>query len=277
MDKLTEAADLALQAGTLVQAQADALAEKGTAVSDDAGALAGDLDASAKGIGTYGSETRTRLSTMAADPVAVEATRANAVGGAQDGLAPFLMALAAWLGVLGAFLVLPAIWASDRRRWVRGVLVAFGLAALVGVGGSLLMVVGMRVLLGLQVANLVGLIGFALLSTLAFTAIVQALVAMFGSRGWLLGLLLLVVQVAAVGIPYAASLAPGPIAAIAPLMPMTYAVDALRGAIAGAGSHPALDALALAAFLVVAMLITLAAAAGPALRREVGPEVGAEA
>ena len=191
----------------------------------------------------------------------------NAVGGPQDGLAPFLMALAAWLGVMGAFLVLPAIWASDRRRWVRGVLVAFGLAALVGVAGSLLMVVGMRVLLGLQVANLVGLIGFAVLSTLAFTAIVQALVAMFGSRGWLLALLLLVVQVAAVGIPYAASLAPGAIAAFGPLMPMTYAVDALRGAIAGAGSHPAIDALALSAFLVVSLLITLAAAAGPALRR----------
>ncbi len=282
LDQLTEAADLALQAGTLVEAQADNLADNGTTLSDDAKALAGDLDASAAGIGTYGSETRTRLSTLAADPVAVDATRVNAVGGSQDGVAPFLMALAAWLGVMGAFLVLPAIWASDERRWVRGVVVGFGLAALVGVAGSLLMVVGLQILLGVQVADMVGLIGFAILSTLAFTAIVQALVAMFGPRGWLLALLLLVVQVAAVGIPYAASTAPGLIGALGPLMPMTYAADAFRGAIAGGGSHPGLDALVLAAFLVVALLITLAAAAGPAMRRRQadtgeGAEAGAAA
>ncbi|HYO42640.1 MAG TPA: YhgE/Pip family protein [Candidatus Limnocylindrales bacterium] len=267
LDKLTEAADLALQAGALVEAQADDLAANGTAVSDDAKALADDLDASAAGIGSYGSETRTKLSTLAADPVAIEATQANAVGGSQDGLAPFLMALAAWLGVMGAFLVLPAIWASDERRWVRGVVAAFAVAALVGVAGSLLMVAGLQVLLGVQVANPGGLILFAVLSTLAFTAIVQALVAMFGSRGWLVALLLLVVQVAAVAIPFAASMAPGPIAVITPFLPMTYAVDGFRGAIAGSGSSPAIDVLVLAAFLVVALLITLAAAAGPALRR----------
>ena len=274
LDQLTEAADLALEAGTLVEAQAGDLADTGNAISDDAQALADDLDASAAGIGSYGTETRTKLSTLAADPVAVEATRINAVGGSEAGLAPFLMALAAWLGVMGAFLVLPAIWASDSRRWVRGVLVAFGLAALVGVAGSLLMVAGMRVLVGLQVADMIGLVGFAALATLAFTAIVQALVALFGSRGWLVALLLLVVQVAALGIPYAA---PGVLAALQPFLPMTYAVDALRGAIAGGGSHAAIDALVLSAFLVVSLMVTLAAAAGPALRREGGEAEAGEA
>jgi putative membrane protein len=264
MDQLTEAADLALEAGTLVETQAGNLADGGNTLADDAQALADDLDASAAGIGSYGGETRSRLGALAADPIAVEATRVNAVNGSQDGLAPFLMALAAWLGVMGAFLVLPAIWAADGRRWVRGVLVAFGLAALVGVAGSLLMVAGMRVLLDLQVADLAQLVAFAVLATLAFTAVVQALVAMFGSRGWLVALLLLVIQVAALGIPYAA---PGPIAALQPFLPMTYAVDALRGAIAGGGSRPAIDALVLSAFLVVSLMITLAAAAGPALRR----------
>jgi putative membrane protein len=278
LDQLTEAADLALEAGTLVEAQAGDLADTGTSLSDDAQALADDLDTSAAGMGSYGSETRTRLSSLAADPVTVEATRVNAVGGAEDGLAPFLMALAAWLGVMGAFLVLPAIWAVDSRRWVRGVLVAFALAALVGSAGALLMVAGMRVLLDLQVADMIGLVGFAVLATLAFTAIVQALVALFGSRGWLLALLLLVVQVAAVGIPYAASTIPGPFAALHPFMPMTYAVDAMRGAIAGGGSAPAIDALVLFAFLVVSLMITLAAAAGPALRRrDAGVEAGAGA
>ena len=224
LDELTDAANLALEAGTLVEAQAGNLADDGDALSDDAQALADDLDASAAGIGSFGSETRTKLSALAADPIAVDATRVNAVGGSAGGLAPFLMALAAWLGVMGIFLVLPAIWAADSRRWVRGVLVAFGIAALVGTAGALLMVAGMRLLLDLQVADLVGLLAFAVLATLAFTAIIQALVALFGSRGWLVALLLLVVQVAALGIPYAVSTVPGPIA-IAPPVP----ADELRG------------------------------------------------
>jgi len=267
MSDLTDAASLALEAGKLVQAQAGTVAENGSSLADDAKVLADGLDASAAGMGSYGSETRTKLSSLAANPIAIEAMRVNAVNGSGDGLAPLLMALAAWLGVMGAFLLLPAIWAADRRRWVRGVLVAYGLAAIVGTAGALLMVAGMRVLLDLQVANMVQLIAFTVLSTLAFTAIIQALVAMFGPRGWLLALLLLVVQVAVIGIPYAASAIPGPVAVLYPLMPLTHAVDAMRGAIAGGGSNPAVDAIVLAAFLVVSLMITLAAAAGPAMRR----------
>jgi putative membrane protein len=129
-------------------------------------------------------------------------------------------------------------------------------------------VAGMVLFLGLQVASLPQLIGFAVLMTLTFTAIVQALVALFGSRGWLVALLLLVLQAAAVGFP--AAIIPGPISAIRPLLPMTYAVDALRGAITGAGSVPAIDAFALTAFLVVGLLVTLAGVAGQAMRRGEG-------
>ncbi len=116
-----------------------------------------------------------------------------------------------------------------------------------------------------QVASLPQLIGFAALMTLTFTALIQALVALFGSRGWLVALLLLVLQAAAVGFPVA--VLPTPIAALHPLLPMSYAVDALRGAITGAGSVPAIDAFALAAFLVVGLLVTLAGVASQVLRQ----------
>ncbi len=265
LDQLTEAGDLALEAGRLVEAQAANIADGGSTVSDDAQALADDLDASASGTGSYGTEQRTKLSSLAADPIAIEATRINGVGGLQDGLAPFLMALAAWLGVMGTFLLLPAVWATDERRWVRGVLLGFGAAAAVGLAASLLMVAGMVLFVGLAVASLPQLVFFAVLATLTFTALVQALVALFGSRGWLVALLLLVLQAAAVGFP--AAVIPGPIAAIRPLLPMTYAVDALRGAITGAGSVPAIDTFALVAFLVVGLLVTLAGVASQAARR----------
>ncbi len=265
LDQLTEAGDLALEAGRLVEAQAAGIAESGNTISDDAAALADDLDASASGVGSYGTEQRTKLSALAADPIAVAATRINGVGGLQDGLAPFLMALAAWLGVMGAFLLLPAVWATGERRWIRGVLLGFGASAAVGIAASLLMVAGMVLFLGLAVASLPQLVFFAVLATLTFTAVVQALVALFGSRGWLVALLLLVLQAAALGFPVAVT--PGPIAALHPLLPMSYAVDAFRGAITGAGSAPMIDAFALTAFLVVGLLVTLAGVASRAARR----------
>ncbi len=259
---LTTTMQTAVDAGTLVQAQAKGLADDGTALADQADALAKRLETSATDTATYPAETRTKIGTLAADPVAVEASRVNAVTGAESGLAPFLMAIAAWLGALAALLVLPAVWRSDDPRWWRSVLVAFGMAAGIAVAGALLMVLGLRFLVGISVADLPALLGFAVLAALAFTAIVQALVALFGNRGWLVSLLILVLGIAASGVPLSAAAAPGPLAALGALLPLTYAIDAFRSAIAGGGSAPLLDAIVLAGWLAVGVLVTLAAAAG---------------
>ena len=106
------------------------------------------------------------------------------------------------------------------------------------------------------------LLGFAALAALAFTAIVQALVALFGNRGWILALLFLVIQVAASGVPLTGFAAPGPLAALGTFMPLTYAIDAFQGAIAGGRSNPAIDAVVLGAWLLGGVLVTLAVAAG---------------
>ena len=224
--------------------------------------LADRLRTSADGTGSFPEETRTKIGGLAADPVGIEATRVNPVAGTESGLAPFLMAIAAWLGVLAAFLVIPGIWARDDRRWWRGVLVALAAAAGVAVAGSLLMVLGLRFLLGVEVAALGQLVAFAILAALAFTGIVQALVVLFGSRGWIVALLLLVVQVAASGMVLGTAAVPGPLAVLHPFLPLTYAVDAFRAAIAGGGGSPAVDAIVLSAFLVASVLVTLAFAAG---------------
>ncbi len=258
---LTGSMQAAADAGSLVEVQARGLAAQGTALADEADGLASRLRTSADGTATYSDEARTRVGLLAANPVGVEATRVNPVGGPESGLAPFLMALATWLGALAAFLVLPGLWGSEGRRWWRSVLVAYGAAGAVAVVGGLLMVVGMRFLLGVEPAEPGSLVAFALLATLAFTALIQALVAIIGSRGVLVGLLLLVVQVAAAGIPLGASAVPGPLAALQPFLPLTYAADAFMGAIAGGGSSAAVDAVALGAFLLAGALATLGYAA----------------
>jgi RND superfamily putative drug exporter len=257
IDKLGDAVRQATDAAALVEAQVKGIADDGSALADRADALAQGLGDSASGTAAYPEETRTRLGDLAADPVVVDATRVNAVGGPEGGLAPYFMAIAAWLGALGAFLILPAVWPHDGRRGL-GALRSYGTAAAVSVAGSLLMVAGMLVL-GVHAANVAQLVVFGVLAALAFTAVVQALVASFGTRGWLAALLLLVVGIAASGIALEAAAAPGPLALLRPLVPLSYAIDAFRGAIAGAGSAPAVDAAVLAAWLLAGILGVLAA------------------
>ena len=276
IDQLTGVMQTAVDAGALVEAQAADLADDGVSLADEADALEKRLEASANGTGTYADETRTRMGELAANPVGVEATRVNGVGGPEGGLAPFLMAIAAWLGAMGAFLVLPALWRGDDRRWWRAWLLAFASASAVAVAGSLLMVVGMQLLVGIEVAEPAQLLGFAALAALAFTAIVQALVALFGNRGWILALLFLVIQVAATGVPLTGFAAPGPLAALGALMPLTCAIEAFQGAIAGGAANLAIDAVVLGAWLLGGVLVTLAVAAGLE-RRGAGGETGDEA
>jgi putative membrane protein len=252
----------AADGAALVETQVHNLADDGTALADKAHTLHGGLTRTASGLGTYDEATRTRVGDLAADPVAVDAQLRNADGGAESALAPSFMALAAWLGALGAFLVLPAVSRRDDRRWWLAVLRSLAAAGAVAVVGSLLMVLVLDLLLGVPVAQPVVLATSSVLVAVAFTALVQALVALFGTRGWFAGLLLLVLGIAASGLGVGASAVPGPLALVRPLLPLTYAIDAARGAIGGTGGSLAIDAVALLAFLVASVLVTLASVAG---------------
>ena len=223
--------------------------------------LAERLRESAAGTASYPDETRQRVGDLASSPVSVDASRINAAGGTAGGLAPFLMAIAAWLGALGAFLVLPALWGRDDRRWWMAPLLAFGAAGAVAVAGSVLMALVMPLLLGVEVASVGALVGFAVLSALTFTALVQALVAVGGNRGWLVALLLMVLGIAASGVPLGAAAAPGPLSILHALLPLGHAIDGFRSAITG-GGVPLVDAVVLAVWLVGGALVTLAYAAG---------------
>jgi len=78
-----------------------------------------------------------------------------------------------------------------------------------------------------------------------------------------------VVQIAASGVLLTVGTA-GPLGALRPFLPLTHAIDAFRGAIYGGASSAAVDAAVLVAWLVVAVLVTLAMAAGAAA--DVGEE-----
>jgi putative membrane protein len=99
----------------------------------------------------------------------------------------------------------------------------------------------------------------ALLSMLAAVAVVQALVALFGTRGWMVALLLVVLQTASAGAWLPVETAPGFFRALHPLLPMTYAVEAFRTAMAGGAASLVAAALVLVAWTVAGLTVTLVA------------------
>jgi putative membrane protein len=128
--------------------------------------------------------------------------------------------------------------------------------------GAVLMIAGLHLGVGMDVARLPALILVAALAAAAFTAMIQALVVAFGNRGWLVGLLLAGVQAAACGTPYLVDSLPAPLAFLHPLLPVTWAADAFRACIEGTTTGLAPAVLLLAGSLAVALLAMLAVAFG---------------
>ena len=170
--QLTDAMTTAADGAALVQTQIDGLADDGDSLADRVSDLASGLGTSADGHTAYDETTRDRIGDLAANPVAVDATRVNPVSGAESGFAPAFMAIAAWLGALGAFLVLPAMWRrGDDRRWWLAALRSFGGASAIAIFGTVPMVIVLDLLLGVSVASPGTLLVFAVLAALAFTAV----------------------------------------------------------------------------------------------------------
>jgi putative membrane protein len=244
----------------VVESRSGLLSRDGSSVADDATTIAEGLETATAAVTVVPDVTRTRIAARAADPVVVQSPMADGSGG--SGIAPYVMALALWLGALVTFLVLPAGRRGRGRRWWMGPVAAFAAAAGLGIAGAVLMVAGLRLGVGMDVARLPALILVAALAAAAFAAIIQALVIAFGNRGWLVGLLLAAVQAAACGTPYLVDSLPAPLAFLHPLLPVTWAADAFRACIEGTTIGLAPAVLLLAGSLVVALLATLAVAFG---------------
>jgi putative membrane protein len=119
----------------LVTSRSDLISRDGSSVADDATTIAEGLDTSTAAVIVVPDATRTRVAARAADPVVVEPPTADGSGGSGIGIAPYVMALALWLGALVAFLVLPAGRRGRGRRWWVGPIAAFAAAAGLGIVG----------------------------------------------------------------------------------------------------------------------------------------------
>ena len=179
---------------------------------------------------------KSNLSRVMADPVAVSNVSQAKAGSYGAGLAPFFLTLALWIGI---FMLVQAMrpitqraLASNAASWK----IALGgwlpfLAVSVVQATLLTLVVDLA--LGLNPAHPVLMWLLMLAAAMAFSAIIQGIVALLGSPGKLVVLILLVLQLVSSGGTFPWQTTPQPLHVVHEVLPMGYVVTGMRHLVYG--------------------------------------------
>lgn len=182
------------------------------------------------------------LASQLAAPVSVERDAVFPVASFGAGMTPLYMVLSLWVGALLTS-VLVRTNVKDSQPWVdkedatytrtQAYFGRFGIFALIGLVQSTLVVLGLLAFVEIDPEHPMLLMLSGWVISLVFMLIVYTLVLSLGSVGKAASVLLLVIQVSGAGGAYPMPLLPGWFQAIGPWLPATYAMDAIRAAIAG--------------------------------------------
>jgi putative membrane protein len=205
--------------------------------SDGAGTLAGEIAKGAGQVPNPDDSQKDSLAKVMANPVAVSNVSQAKAGSYGAGLAPFFLTLALWIGV---FMLIQAMrpvtqraLASNAPAWKIAVGGWLPFLAVSAVQASLLTLV-VDVGLGLDPAHPWLMWFLMLAAAMAFSAIIQGVVALLGSPGKLVVLILLVLQLVSSGGTFPWQTTPQPLHVVHQLLPMGYVVNGMRHLIYGA-------------------------------------------
>ncbi|MEU4731835.1 YhgE/Pip domain-containing protein [Streptomyces sp. NPDC023588] len=233
---------------------------------DGTGDLAGGLHEGAGKIPDYDQQQRDTRTEVMADPIRLANQSLHKAPNYGTGFAPYFIPLSLWVGAMVAYMLIAplnrralAAGASPWRVALAGWLPVAGLgAAQVGLLMSVL-----HWGLGLEMAHPALTIGFLMLVTGCFAAIVQWLNAKFGAAGRILVLAVLMLQLTSAGGTYPVQTSPGFFNAVHPYLPMSYVVEGLRHLITGGDLTSVWQGAAvLVAFTAGALGLTALAARG---------------
>ena len=238
---------------------ADQLGSGAQSLVDGVGALAGGatsladgLDQATAALPSYSDSQATSLAEVLSDPVGTDGAGTSLFGASAI---PLLAMVVLWFGALATFVALRASTAralAARESSVRLTLRAFLPAAAIGAAQGLLVAGVAQIAASYDWGDFWAFAALCALAGVAFAAVNQALVAVFGGAGRWLGALVGVLALAT-GI---VSTVPGPLAWIAGLLPTAPAYHALVGTLTAAGGVTA-GAIGLVAWGVLALIATM--------------------
>lgn len=200
-------------------------------LGDGVGTLADGLDTAVAELPSYTDDEATDLASVVANPVSADGLDTNIFGASAI---PLLAMLALWFGGLASFIALQAVprhALSSRRPSVLLAARSLAPAAAIGAAQGLLVAGVIQWAAAYDAGTWFAFAGLAIVAGVAFAAVNQALVAVFGGAGRWIAALVGVLAVAT-GI---VSTVPGALTAVATLMPTTPAYTALLAVLTGAG------------------------------------------
>ncbi|WP_454119468.1 YhgE/Pip family protein [Microbacterium lacticum] len=227
-----------------------------TQLSTGTASLADGLTQASTSLPSYTDQQASDLASVVADPVQAEGTSTNLFGASAI---PLLATLALWFGALGSFVALQAVpryALSSRRSSGLLALRALAPAAAIGAVQGLLVAAVVQFAAGYDWGAWWTFAGVAVVAGIAFAAVNQALVAVFGGAGRWISALIGVLAVAT-GI---VSTVPGVLSAIAGLMPTTPSYTAMLSALTSAGGLGA-GVAGMIVWAALAVVVTIIAVA----------------
>ncbi|GAA2831579.1 YhgE/Pip domain-containing protein [Crossiella cryophila] len=233
-------------------------------VADGNGELHGKLAEGAGQIPNPDDETRKATARTIGDPVAIRAVGENQASNYGSGLAPFFLGLALWIGAFVLFLLLRPLSKRALASGASPLRVALGgwlPAALLGAVQTALLFGVVTLALGIEPARPWGVLGFMLLTSLAFTAVLHGLNALLGPAGKFVGLVLLVLQLTTAGGTFPWQTVPDPLKPLHLILPLSYVVDGMRHLLYGGGLNTVWeDVTVLSIYLVLGLALSTLAA-----------------
>lgn len=173
------------------------------------------------------------------------------------GMTPFYTVLSLWVGVLLLMSLLSANVHGDYRPFE--IYFGRGLTFLtIAIIQAFIVSAGDLYILNVKVIDPLSFVLLSMFTSIVFTAIVYSLVSIFGNVGKAIGVILLVIQVAASGGTFPIQVTPPFFQYVNPFLPFTYAISALRETVGGI-YKPVLikDIYVLIVFLIIPIILTI--------------------
>lgn len=219
-----------------VDAGAAQLVDGAGSAADGSRTLADEIGKGAGQVPNPDNGQKSNLSRVMADPVAVSNVSQAKAESYGAGLAPFFLTLALWIGI---FMLVQAMrpitqraLASNAASWKIALGGWLPFLAVSAVQATLLTLV-VNLALGLNPAHPVLMWLFMLAAAMAFSAIIQGVVALLGSPGKLVVLILLVLQLVSSGGTFPWQTTPQPLHVVHEVLPMGYVVTGMRHLVYG--------------------------------------------
>jgi putative membrane protein len=254
----------ALDAATSLATGAGALKSGLGSLSTGARTLHASLATGLDSIPNPSASDRLAMAQTIGNPVGVSDTSTATAGSYGAGLAPFFLSLALWIGAYVLFLLVKPLssraLAAGQPSW-RVAVGGWLPPAVFGLGQGILAFSVVFFGLGIHVEHPGAVLALMSFTSMAFVAILHALVSRLGAVGKFLGLVLMVVQLVSAGGTFPWQTLPMPLSALHHVLPMGYAVDGIRRLMYGGSVAPVAGDLAvLSAYLLLALTVSTFAA-----------------